>query len=154
LFRGVVVSRSTVVRGANNEHALRAFFGLTRSVIVHALEATAWSKEAHLRARVKLGAALGAATVEPDIVASQVSALRTADDVPEAGHVDVLGRILGDSPRSGGGARLRAGRGAVGAVSDRGRRPGNPVGGTSCRSLSCGRRADCIPTLWKFAASE
>ena len=73
LFRGVVVSRSTVVRGAKSAHALRVFLGLTRSVIgcMHSNRLPG-SNEAHCAHEWSSVAALCAPAVEPDLVGRQV----------------------------------------------------------------------------------
>ena len=58
---------------------------------------------------MKFGSAPGTAAVEADVVAAKVTALRTANDMPEPGHVDVLRRVLRDPSGTGGSSWLWCG---------------------------------------------
>jgi len=64
---------------------------------------------------VKLGTALRTSIGEPDVFRRQMPALGAAHDVPEPGHIDVLGAVLRDPARSCGSTWFRRRTGPGGA---------------------------------------
>ena len=102
---------------------------------LHALEAAARVERRALRAGVEVGAAPGAAAVEPDSPSIDGAALGAPDHFAEARHVDVARAVLRNPARAGG--RTRLGRGArrsSASAADRGRRPGSRADGICGRS--------------------
>src|SRR6185436_13137599 len=89
----------TRVAGVLRRHA-------RRERLIHAFEATAWIERHALRAGMQIVSTSRAPRVEPDLRRNRVAALRAADDLAKAGHVDVLWPVLRDATRPRRGARL------------------------------------------------